>query len=215
MLYELRLYQPYDGRMPDLLRRFREQTPALFARHGIDCLGIWQTESEVSTLVYLTRHTGFAERDAAWSAFAADPQWHAARRDSNAGSEMLQNYELYFLKPRPGMAEPPQQQGRIHELIFLPTRHGQVSQVTDWLHTTLTPHLQACGASLVHCLDMLAGCQLPQLALMIGWPVEPAMPQRELAPTVRLPAQLAPMDPVQASPRRITLDRILLPPRGC
>lgn len=208
MLYELRLYQPYAGRMPDLLRRFREQIPALFARHGIDCLGTWLAGGEAPRLVYLTQYATHAEREKAWAAFGADPQWHVVRQVSNAGSEMLQGYERHFLKPRPGMAMPLQPEGQVREMVFLPTRHGQEAQVTDWLRTALMPQLQAAGASLAHCFDVVAGSQLPQSVLMVGWAVEPTVPQRDLFACIRLPTGLAPWDSAQASIRRIALNHI-------
>lgn len=180
MLYELRLYQPYAGRMPDLLRRFREQIPALFARHGIDCLGTWLAGGEAPRLVYLMQYAAYAEREKAWAAFGADPQWHVVRQVSNAGSEMLQGYELHFLKSRPTMPMPSQPDGKIRELVFLPTRYGQEAQVTDWLRTVLVPQLRAVGASLTHCFDVAAGIQLPQSVLMIGSAIGPTMSQRDL-----------------------------------
>jgi len=207
-LYELRLYQPYAGRMPGLLRRFREQIPALFSRHGINCLGTWLAGGETSRLVYLTRYDGYAEREKAWAAFGADPQWHAVRQESNAGTEMLQGYELHFLKLRSGMLMPSQSDGQIRELVFLPTRHGQDAQVTDWLHTALMLQLQLAGASLAYCFDMAAGSQLPQSVLMIGWDIEPTVLQRDILAGIRLPVELAPLDSAQARMRRLALEHI-------
>src|SRR5438132_13286862 len=35
MVYELRVYHTYEGKLDDLLRRFREHTMRLFEKHGI------------------------------------------------------------------------------------------------------------------------------------------------------------------------------------
>jgi hypothetical protein len=210
MLYELRIYQPYAGRMPDLLRRFRDQVPSLFARHGIDCVGLWMTASDTPQLAYLTRYSGYAEREKAWAAFGADPQWQAVRRDSNAGSEMLQGYELHYLKPKPGMTPrlATQHDDAACEFLFLATRHGQEAQVTEWLRTEWVPQLHAARATLLHCFDLVAGTQLPQSVLMIGWPDQPSSQERERAVEIRLPAGLAPMRQVQTITRRIALSPI-------
>jgi len=205
-LFELRLYQPYAGRIPDLLRRFREQIPPLFARHGIECCGIWLASAPTPQLVYLTQHAGPAERDKAWAAFGADPRWQAVRRDSNAGTEMLQGYELHFLNPRHGMNLPAHPVGQVRELVFLPTRHGQEVQVTDWLRSTLMPQLQAAGASLVHCFDVTSGAGLPQSVLLVAWSSEPTAPQREEVRHIRLPLSLSPLEPVAVVMRHIALD---------
>lgn len=207
MLYELRLYQPCAGRMPDLRRRFREHVPALFARHGIECLGTWLAGGEMPRFVYLTRYAGYAEREQAWAAFGADPQWHAVRQQSNAGCEMLQGYELHFLKPRPGLPTQGRPDGNMRELVFLPTRHGQEAQVTEWLRTELVPQLQAVDASLVHCFDVAAGTQLPRSVLMIDWAVEQTLPRRSSVVGICLPRELAPLDSASAALRGVPLDR--------
>jgi hypothetical protein len=38
-VYELRIYHTHPGKMPDLLKRFREHTTALFERHGMVNVG--------------------------------------------------------------------------------------------------------------------------------------------------------------------------------
>jgi hypothetical protein len=67
-LYELRLCQPYLGRMPDLLVRFRDQLPALFTRHGNDCCSAWLARGEMPRPAYLMWHVNHAAREKAYSA---------------------------------------------------------------------------------------------------------------------------------------------------
>jgi hypothetical protein len=205
-LFELRLYQPYAGRMPDLLRRFREQIPALFARHGLELCATWLAEVETPRLVYLTQHAGPAERDKAWAAFGADPQWQAVRSDSNAGTEMLQGYELHFLKPRPGLDLPAQPASQVRELVFLPTRHGQETEVTAWMRSTLMPQLRAADALLAHCFDVTSGIGLPQSVMLIAWSGEPTALQREEVRLIRLPVALSPLERGLVGLRHIALE---------
>ena len=41
MVYELRVYHTYEGKLDDLLRRFREHTMQLFEKHGIRNVAYW------------------------------------------------------------------------------------------------------------------------------------------------------------------------------
>ena len=41
MIYELRIYTACQGRMPDLLARFRDHTLRIFERHGMKNVGYW------------------------------------------------------------------------------------------------------------------------------------------------------------------------------
>ena len=77
MIYELRVYQPVPGRMPALLARFRDQTVAIWEKHGIRAVGFWTTligesSSELTyMLVQLDRDYGSQSPSDPW------PQWYA------------------------------------------------------------------------------------------------------------------------------------------
>lgn len=81
--------------MPDLLRRFRDHTLALFDRHGMQSIGYWHPDQEPEVLVYLLRH----ERDpeAQWEAFLADPDWVAARAASVADGPITVSIDSQYL----------------------------------------------------------------------------------------------------------------------
>jgi NIPSNAP len=81
--FELRTYTAAEGRLPNLLARFREHTVALFAKHGITNFGYWvpntgQPGADV-TLVYLLAHKSPEARASSFKAFGADPAWVAAK----------------------------------------------------------------------------------------------------------------------------------------
>jgi hypothetical protein len=40
-VYELRIYHTYEGKLDDLLRRFRDHTMQLFEKHGIKNIAYW------------------------------------------------------------------------------------------------------------------------------------------------------------------------------
>ena len=41
-VYELRVYYTYEGKLEDLLRRFREHTLQIFEKHGIHNVAYWK-----------------------------------------------------------------------------------------------------------------------------------------------------------------------------
>src|SRR5512133_3773709 len=45
-VFELRTYHCYEGKLPDLLKRFREHTTALFEKHGMTNVGYWVPADE-------------------------------------------------------------------------------------------------------------------------------------------------------------------------
>ena len=41
LVYELRVYHTYEGKLDDLLTRFREHTMRLFEKHGMKNIAYW------------------------------------------------------------------------------------------------------------------------------------------------------------------------------
>lgn len=101
MIYELRIYNCLPGRLPALLNRFEEHTLKLWERHGIEQVGFWTTLIGTSNndLTYLIRWKSMADREQRWSAFAADPDWQEARRQSEADGQITANITSQFLAP--------------------------------------------------------------------------------------------------------------------
>lgn len=101
MIYELRVYRTLPGRMPALLKRFEGATLKLFEKHGIRQAGFWTTMIGESNndLHYLLAWESLAEREQRWNAFAADPEWVAARVASEADGPIIANITSQFLQP--------------------------------------------------------------------------------------------------------------------
>lgn len=97
MTYELRTYTTTDGRMDDLLRRFREHTLALFEQHGMRSIGYWTEASDPNVLVYLLRHEGSPQEN--WATFTADPAWIRAKAASVENGEIVAGVKSAMLEP--------------------------------------------------------------------------------------------------------------------
>lgn len=100
-VYELRIYYTHPGKMPDLLKRFREHTTALFERHGMVNVGYWLPagETDPDKLYYVLKH---ASRDAAkksWDNFRSDPEWKEVQKNSEAAGPIVAKVDSIYLTP--------------------------------------------------------------------------------------------------------------------
>lgn len=89
MIYELKKYVPADGKSTALKERFEKATLPIFARVGIHVEHVFESPAEPDALYYLTRFDSAEQRDAAWKAFGADPEWKAAKAASEVDGPLL------------------------------------------------------------------------------------------------------------------------------
>jgi hypothetical protein len=101
MIYELRVYQPVPGRMPNLLARFRDETVRIWEKHGIHPIGFWTTlvGDSSNELTYILQWESLADREAKWTAFLNDPAWHKARDDSERDGPIVASIKNQILTP--------------------------------------------------------------------------------------------------------------------
>ena len=100
-IYELRTYHVIPGRMPAMLKRFREHTTELFEKHGMENVGYWTPvgkEGE-SRLIYVLAHDDAEAAKKSWQGFRDDPDWHKARDASEEDGKIVEKVESVFLKP--------------------------------------------------------------------------------------------------------------------
>ena len=101
-VFELRTYTAHEGRLQDVVNRFRDHTRTYFDRHDMTSIGYWTPQDgpqSQSTLVYILAHPS---RDAAkkdWDAFRADPDWQKARDASEVNGKIVAKTESVFLVP--------------------------------------------------------------------------------------------------------------------
>ena len=176
MIYELRLYSVAPGRMADVHSRFNEHLPALFKRHGVDCVGRWTALAgpDAPRFVYLMAYRDYAQREATWAAFYQDADWWRIRAETNAGHEMVERHDLFFIKPNVawpalGGAAAQETVGGLHELVQQQVAPGQVAAVNEFMTKTWLPRLREAGARVLGVFDMAAGSGMQKLVLLYAW----------------------------------------------
>ncbi len=88
-VFELRTYTTNEGKLPNLLARFRDHTRRIFEKHGMENIGYWVPQDSPNTLIYIIAHDN---RDAAadnWKNFIADPEWQEVSQASQVDGAIL------------------------------------------------------------------------------------------------------------------------------
>jgi hypothetical protein len=99
-VYELRVYHAAEGKLDDLLRRFREHTTALFEKHGMKNIAYWTpTEDPLKgkTLFYIIEHPSREAATANWKALGDDPEWKRVKEASEVNGKHTDKIESTFL----------------------------------------------------------------------------------------------------------------------
>jgi hypothetical protein len=99
-VYELRIYHTFEGKLDDLLRRFREHTCKLFEKHGMKNVAYWTPTDDPlkgKTLVYIIAHPSREAAAANWKAFGDDPEWKSVRDKSEANGKIVEKVDSTFL----------------------------------------------------------------------------------------------------------------------
>jgi hypothetical protein len=175
MIYELRLYSVTQGRMADVLSRFKDHLPPLFTRHGVNCVGAWTTLAGAGgpRFIYLMAYRDYAHREAVWASFYADAEWTRVRTQTNAGHEMVERHDLLFLKPNAAWqmsgAQVEQAVAGLHEVEFVQIAPGQNAAVSDFISETYLPVLSDSGARTLGVFDVASGAAMPQLIMFHAW----------------------------------------------
>ncbi len=99
-VYELRIYHVNEGKLDDLLRRFRDHTIALFNKHHMKSLAYWTPTDDPlkgKTLVYILEHPSREAATSNWQAFQDDPEWQSVRDKSEANGKLTDHIDSTFL----------------------------------------------------------------------------------------------------------------------
>ena len=101
-VYELRVYTAAEGKLPELLKRFREHTRKLFELHGMKNVAYWTAIDEpkkANTLVYILKYPSREAATASWKAFQDDPEWQQVRTKSEENGKLVEKVDATFMTP--------------------------------------------------------------------------------------------------------------------
>ena len=101
VVFELREYHAFEGKLDGLLARFRDHTIAIFKRHGMESVGYWTPTDDPlrgKTLVYMLRHPSREAATANWASFHDDPEWKQVSAASEVNGKLVERVESTFLK---------------------------------------------------------------------------------------------------------------------
>lgn len=99
-VYELRVYHVNEGKLDDLLKRFRDHTMQLFEKHGIKNLAYWTPLDDPlkgKTLIYILVHPSREAATTNWNAFRDDPEWQRVRDTSEANGKLVDKIDSTFM----------------------------------------------------------------------------------------------------------------------
>ena len=99
-VYELRVYHANEGKLDDLLRRFRDHTMKLFEKHGIKNIAYWvPTDDPLKgrTLIYIIAHPSREAAAANWKAFQDDPEWQSVRNKSEENGKLVEKVDSTYM----------------------------------------------------------------------------------------------------------------------
>ncbi len=133
--FELRTYYAAEGKLDALNTRFRDNTTALFTRHGMTNVGYWMPlENPQRKLVYLLSYPDLAARQSSWKAFQADPEWTAAKTASEVSGKLVDKVESLFLTLTdfsPAMKVDPTGAPHIFEMRTYRATQGNLPRLLD------------------------------------------------------------------------------------
>jgi hypothetical protein len=101
-VFEIRMYTTEPGKLPDLLKRFREHTTKLFEKHGMTNIGYWVPADEPrsqNTLIYILAHDSRDAAKKSWADFQNDPDWKKVKDASEASGKIVTKVESIFANP--------------------------------------------------------------------------------------------------------------------
>jgi hypothetical protein len=101
-VFELRTYTCYEGKLPDLLARFRNHTMRIFEKHGMTSIAYWvpqDSPASQNTLIYIIAHPSREAAKKNWAEFGKDPEWQKVQKDSEANGKIVSKVESVFMEP--------------------------------------------------------------------------------------------------------------------
>lgn len=101
-VFELRTYTCNEGKLPDLVKRFRDHTIEIFDRHHMTSIGYWIPQDAPrrnDTLIYILAHPSREAAKENWAAFNKDPEWQKVRAESEANGRIVNHVDSVYMEP--------------------------------------------------------------------------------------------------------------------
>jgi hypothetical protein len=98
-VFEIRTYTTEKGKLPDLLKRFRDHTTKLFEKHGMTNIGYWTPTDEPrsqKTLIYILAHDSRETAKKSWDAFQHDADWIKVKEASEVNGKIVNKVESVY-----------------------------------------------------------------------------------------------------------------------
>lgn len=96
-VFELRTYTAVDGKLDNIVARFRNHTAKLFEKHGMQNIGYWVAADKPNTLIYIVSHKSRDAAKASWDAFRQDPVWNKVKAESEANGKIVDKVDSVFM----------------------------------------------------------------------------------------------------------------------
>jgi NIPSNAP len=100
-VFELRTYTAPEGKLPNLLTRFRDHTLGFFKEHGMENVGYWVPQdapASGNTLIYILAHDSREAATKSWDAFRQHPDWIKVRDASQVDGVIVSNVQSVFME---------------------------------------------------------------------------------------------------------------------
>jgi hypothetical protein len=100
-VFELRTYTAPEGKLDDLVARFRNDTLRIFEKHGMENVGYWlptDAPAASNTLIYILAHDSRDAATQSWTAFRNDAEWKAVAERTQANGPIVSKVESVFLE---------------------------------------------------------------------------------------------------------------------
>ncbi|MCM3626225.1 NIPSNAP family protein [Paenibacillus glycanilyticus] len=98
MIYELRIYKIYPGKIDAIRQRFSEHTFRIFERLGMQVCDFWEEMEEQPKLYYMMKYESMEERIRQWEMFAQDKEWNDVKQKSEQNGKIVERVDQIFLK---------------------------------------------------------------------------------------------------------------------
>jgi hypothetical protein len=100
-VFELRTYIAPEGKLPNLLARFSDDTLRIFENHGMHNVAYWVPQdapASQNTLIYVLSHDSREAAQKSWAGFRDDPEWARVSAASQVDGPIVESVTSVFLE---------------------------------------------------------------------------------------------------------------------